>query len=118
MRIVTIILALILGIYMLFNGVFELFTNRLFEEEHIPRPWMAIVNGLGMNVVTLGPIFIVWATAWFYFAYLLLNKERHAYIIGVMISVLTLAYFPFGTIISVATIGLLRSNKNPSGLLR
>jgi hypothetical protein len=118
MRIAAIILALVLGIYMLFNGVYELFTNRLFAEEHIPRPWMAIVNAFGLNVVTLGPIFIVWAMAWFYFAYLLLMKERKAYIVGLGISLLTLLYFPFGTLTGIVTIGLLRSNRKPSGLLR
>jgi uncharacterized membrane protein HdeD (DUF308 family) len=118
MRIITIVLATLLGCYMLFNGIFELLTNRLFAEEHIPRPWMGIVNGLGLNIVALGPIFIVWGTAWFYFAYLLLKKERNAYVIGLCISLLTLLYFPFGSAIAVATIGLLRSNKKPSGLLR
>jgi hypothetical protein len=108
----------LLGCYMLFNGIFELLNNRVFAEEHIPRPWMGMVNGLGLNVVALGPIFMVWAAAWFYFAYLLFKKERSAYMIGLGISVVTLLYFPFGTIISIATIGLLRSNKKPSGLLR
>jgi uncharacterized membrane protein HdeD (DUF308 family) len=117
-RIIAVILGSILGIYMLFNGIFELVTNRLFAETHIPRPWMAIVNELSINVVALGPIFIVWGIMWLYFAFLLWNKKRKAYWVGLAMSVLSLVYFPFGTVIGMATITLLRSNRKPSGLLR
>jgi hypothetical protein len=118
MRITAVVLGALLGCFMLFNSMYQLLTDTFFAWGVIPRPWIDIVVSFGINPYTLSPVFLVWGTAWVYFAHLLWHKQRRAYTIGLVASVFTLWYFPFGTIISVAVIGLLRSNRKPSGLLR
>jgi hypothetical protein len=81
-----------------------------------PGPWANLFYGLNINVFKLGPLFIIFGLLWLLWVYALLTHQSWAYTFGLLISVLTLWYLPFGTILSILVIIVLLFARQKAGL--
>jgi hypothetical protein len=100
MKYVVIVLSSIQGLWMLIDGVFVLVNGRYIGPEK-PGPWASVVGATGVDVFKLGPIFVLYGVAWLIFVAALLMDATWARTLGIVLSILTLWYLPFGTVISV-----------------
>jgi hypothetical protein len=100
MKILLVLLALINGGYMLADGIYVLMKGKYIGPEK-PGPWAALFEKMNVNVFQLGPMFVVFGIAWLVFAYAVWTGQPSARSMGIVLSLLTLWYLPFGTLISV-----------------
>jgi hypothetical protein len=100
MRYVLIGLALINGLWMLVDGIYVILNGKYIGPEK-PGPWASLVGLSGIDVFKLGPVFIAFGLAWLIFAVGLFSGSEWARWAGIAVSVLTLWYLPFGTLISL-----------------
>ncbi|MGD0711735.1 MAG: hypothetical protein ABR968_11230, partial [Bacteroidales bacterium] len=80
-----------------------------------PGPWSKLFTSCGINAFNLGPLFIVFGICWLTFLTALWLNQSWAYTLGLIISVLTLWYLPFGTFISIIVFILLIIAKQKLG---
>ena len=107
MRYVVIVLSLINGLWMLIDGIYVLANGKFIGPEK-PGPWAALMALTGVDVFKMGPLFVLFGIAWLSFVGALLTGVPWARNFGLVLSVLTLWYLPFGTLISlVVLIGLI-----------
>lgn len=69
-----------------------------------PGPWVSLIGVTGVDVYELGPVFIVFGLAWLAFVGAFLAEQARARNFGIVISLLTLWYLPFGTLISLVVL--------------
>lgn len=100
MRYVVLVLSLIQGLWMLVDGIYVIVNGKYIGPEK-PGPWASVVRLTGVDVFKLGPVFILFGIAWLVFAGALFMNAAWARNLGIVLSVLTLWYLPFGTLISV-----------------
>ena len=105
-RILLIIFALINGGYMLADGIYVLINGKFIGPEK-PGPWALVFERLDVNVFRLGPMFVLFGVVWLAFAAGLFTEKVWAIYLGAAISILTIWYFPIGTLLSVAVIVLI-----------
>ena len=110
MKLLTLLLALLNGGYMLADGIHVLAKGKYIGPER-PGPWAALFSRLEVNVFKLGPLFVVFGILWLTFAIGLWTQQAWSYWFGIAVSVLTLWYVPFGTLISLMTLIVLLSSK-------
>jgi hypothetical protein len=106
MKIILLLLAFVNGAFMLTDGIFVI-VNRKYIGPEKPGPWAAIFSAFGVDVFKLGPMFVVFGVAWLVFVLALFMDQRWAHPFGVGLSIATLWYLPFGTLISVVALVLL-----------
>ena len=106
MKIIVSILSLLNGGYMLADGIFVLLKGKYIGPAK-PGPWSKLFTSCGINVFNLGPLFILFGLCWLVFLAGLWLNQSWAYLLGIVISVLTLWYLPFGTFISLILLILL-----------
>lgn len=106
MKNVIIALGLLNGIYMIVDGVFVMVKGKYIGPER-PGPWAIGFEKLGFDVFRLGPMFIMFGVAWIAFVVSFSMEKPIAVYIGLLLSILTLWYLPFGTVISIAVMILL-----------
>ena len=114
MKILISILGLINGGYMLLDGIFVLLKGKYIGPPK-PGPWANLFYKLDMNVFKLGPLFILFGLIWVVFIFGFWTNQSWAYILGLIISVLTLWYLPFGTLISIFILVVLLISKQKLG---
>jgi hypothetical protein len=68
MKILIIILGCINGGYMLLDGIYVMLKGKYIGPEK-PGPWAELFYKFGINVFKLGPLFIVFGTAWLLFVF-------------------------------------------------
>lgn len=100
------VLGLANGAYMLADGVFVILYGKYIGPEK-PGPWAAIFQRFDLDVLRMGPIFIGFGLVWLVFGISFLSDRAWASRLGLVISILTLWYLPFGTIVSVCVLVLL-----------
>lgn len=100
MRYVVIAISLINGLWMLIDGVYVMAAGKYIGPER-PGPWASLVLLTGIDVFKLGPMFVLFGIAWLAFAAAFLLESNWARNFGIILSVLTLWYLPFGTLISI-----------------
>ena len=115
MKILLTLLAFVNGAYMLLDGIFVMLKGKYIGPEK-PGPWANLFYRLNMDVFKLGPLFIIYGLLWLIFLFGLLTNQNWAYLLGLIISVLTLWYLPVGTIIAVAVIVILITARAKIGL--
>lgn len=103
MKYLVAVLALINGAWMLIDGVHVMVNGKYIGPEK-PGPWASLVGVTGVDVFKLGPVFILFGFAWFAFVGAILTGQAWARSFGIAISVLTLWYLPFGTLISLVVL--------------
>lgn len=115
MKILLTILGLLNGGYMLLDGLFVLFKGKYIGPEK-PGPWANLFYKLNVDVFKLGPLFIIFGLLWLIWLYALWANQSWAYIFGVLISILTLWYLPFGTLFSIIILVVLLTARTKLGL--
>ena len=106
MKYVVLGLALINGAWMLVDGVYVLLNGKYIGPEK-PGPWASLISTTGVDVFKLGPLFIVFGFAWLLFVFGFWTEAAWSRTFGLIVSVLTLWYLPFGTLISITVLALL-----------
>ncbi|MEO7443978.1 MAG: hypothetical protein ABIT96_09495 [Ferruginibacter sp.] len=115
MKILIILLAFLNGGYMLFDGLFVMIKGKYFGPAK-PGPWANLFYKMNINVFRMGPLFIVFGLLWLAWIYSLWTNQHWSYHFGLVLGVLTLWYFPFGTLFSLIIIGTLFFAKKKLGL--
>ena len=100
MKYVVIGLSLINGLWMLIDGVYVT-TNGKYIGPEKPGPWASLIGLTGIDVFKLGPLFVVFGIAWLTFVAAMFLEANWARSLGFILSIATLWYLPFGTVISV-----------------
>ena len=107
MRYAIIGLSLINGLWMLVDGIYVLTRGKYIGPEK-PGPWASVVGLTGVDVFKLGPVFVLFGLAWLTFVGAFWFDQPWSRTFGIALSVLTLWYLPFGTLIAVIVlVGLL-----------
>ena len=114
MKILITILGLLNGGYMLLDGIYVILKGKYIAPEK-PGPWANLFYKLKIEVFNLGPLFIAFGVLCLFWLYCLLTHQSWAYILGIVISVLTLWYLPVGTIFSVIILLILVFAKQKLG---
>lgn len=100
MKYVVLALSLINGLWMLVDGIFVSVKGKYIGPEK-PGPWASVLSVTGVDVFKLGPLFILFGVAWLVFAWAFWMDTSWARGLGLGLSILTLWYLPFGTLISI-----------------
>lgn len=100
MKYVVLALSLINGLWMLVDGIFVSVKGKYIGPEK-PGPWASVLSVTGVDVFKLGPLFILFGVAWLVFAWAFWMDKGWARGLGLGLSILTLWYLPFGTLISI-----------------
>ena len=103
MKYLVIGLSLINGLWMLIDGIYVMMSGKYIGPEK-PGPWASVVFLIGIDVFKLGPLFVLFGLAWLVFGGAIFSEASWARIFGVVLSVLTLWYLPFGTLISIVVL--------------
>jgi hypothetical protein len=105
-KIIVSIIALVIGGWMIFDGIYVLITGKYFGPEK-PGPWSDLVSFFGVNPFDLGILFITLGVLWLSFLVGVLLKKAWAWFGAVFTAVATLWYLPVGTVLSLIYIALL-----------
>ena len=103
MKYLTIGLSLINGLWMLIDGIYVTANGKYIGPEK-PGPWASLISLTGVDVFKLGPVFILFGVAWLVFGGALRSDATSARTFGVVLSIATLWYLPFGTLISLVVL--------------
>src|SRR5689334_7770756 len=103
MKILIIILSLIIGGFMLIDGIYVM-TKGKYIGPPKPGPWAELFYKFDVNVFKLGPLFIIYGIIWIAFLIGVLTNQSWAYMLGIVISIASLWYLPVGTLISIAVL--------------
>lgn len=106
MKYLIIGLSSINGLWMLIDGVYVLMNGKYIGPEK-PGPWASLIGFTGVDVFKLGPVFFLFGLAWLIFAGAVWADASWSRVFGIVLSVLTLWYLPFGTLISIIVLLLL-----------
>jgi hypothetical protein len=106
MKYVVLILSFINGLWLLIDGVYVMLNGKYIGPEK-PGPWASVLSLTGVDVFKLGPMFLAFGLAWLAFAFGLFKSSGWAFWWGIVVSIVTLWYLPFGTIISLAVLAAL-----------
>ncbi len=115
MRVLVTALAVLNGGYMLADGTYVLLRGKYLGPEN-PGPWSMLFQKLGIDVFSAGPLFIVFGILWLILIYAIWTSQQWTFTYGVIISILTLWYLPFGTLISLAVLSLMLSSRQGIGI--
>ena len=115
MKVLITILGLLNGSYMLLDGLFVLFKGKYIGPAK-PGPWANLFYKLNVDVLKLGPLFIIFGLLWLVWLFALWTNQNWAYVFGLIISILTLWYLTVGTLFSVIILVVLLAAKDKVGL--
>jgi hypothetical protein len=100
MKTLIAILGMLNGGYMIADGIYVMAKGKYIGPEK-PGPWADLFMSMGIDVFSLGPLFILFGIAWQVWVYGLLTNRRWAFSFGIMLCILTLWYLTVGTAVSV-----------------
>jgi hypothetical protein len=100
------ILGLLNGGYMLADGIYVLANGKYIGPEK-PGPWADLFSKMGVDVFSLGPLFIVFGIAWLVWSYAIANNRNWGFSFGILLCILTLWYLTVGTAVSIIILVLL-----------
>ena len=105
-KVVASLIALLIGGWMIFDGIHVLRTGKYFGPEK-PGPWSNVVAAIGLDPFRLGVPFIALGALWLVFLFAMLLHQSWAWHAALLTAILTLWYLPVGTILSLLYISLL-----------
>lgn len=108
---ILLLLAIVNGGWMIFDGIHVLLHGRYFGPERA-GPWADLVSTAGLDPYALGIPFIILGGAWIGGFTLWLRGVRYAWVSCLAIACLTLWYIPVGSLFAVTAIGLLLWSRN------
>jgi len=100
MKIVFTLLGLLNGGFMLLDGIYVTLKGKYIGPEK-PGPWAEVFYKMNVDVFKLGWLVILYGLLWLIWIYALWTNQNWTYVFGLAISILTLWYFPFGTLTSI-----------------
>lgn len=100
MKILITVLGFLNGIYMLVDGIFVI-TNGKYIGPEKPGIWSYFFLKLGINVFKLGYFFVIYGLLWLFWVFSLWTNQSWTTVMGIILSILTLWYLPFGTLFSL-----------------
>jgi hypothetical protein len=100
---------LLQGGYMLFDGMHRLLTGSYFGGQL--GPWAALVSAVGINPASMAPVFVVLGALWLVGGVALPFRARWSTGLLIAVSVISLAYLVFGTILSLIALVILLMNR-------
>ena len=115
MKLVIVVLGFLNGGYMLLDGIYVMLKGKYIGPPK-PGPWANLFYKLNVDVFKLGPLFIVFGIIWLFFLYSLWTSQSWTYLLGLIISILTLWYLPVGTIVSLIIMLLLLTYRSKLGI--
>lgn len=106
MKIILCLIALLTGTFMLVDGITVMVKGRYIGPPE-PGPWAGLFRAFGINVFSLGPLFLIYGIAWLILVYGTLTNQAWSIRYGLVLAILTLWYLPIGTLMSVIAFILL-----------
>ena len=113
-KVSLLILALLNGGWMLFDGLHVLKKGKYFGPDE-PGVWSKIVASLGINPFSIGPVFVVLGLVWFVSVAGLLTATSWGWLALMVTAAATLWYVKVGTVISIIVMVLLLVFKSSLG---
>lgn len=110
MKIIILLLSIINGSYMLVDGIYCLIKGKYIGPEK-PGPWANLFYKFKIDVFKLSPLFILYGMVWFLFIFTLWTNQSYAFPFGIIISLATLWYLPIGTLLSLMILVILLASK-------
>ena len=105
-KIITSLIALLVGGWMIFDGIYVLARGKYFGPEK-PGLWSDLIGAIGVDPFNLGPLFIAFGLLWLLFLAALLLRQSWGWQAAMLTAILTLWYLPVGTVLSLLYILLL-----------
>jgi hypothetical protein len=105
-KLIISLIALVVGGWMVFDGIHVLTTGKYFGPEK-PGLWSDVVASIGVDPFRLGVLFIALGVLWLLFLAVLLLRQSWGWHAALLTAILTLWYLPVGTILSLLYILLL-----------
>jgi len=105
-KISVILLALLNGGWMLFDGLHVIRKGKYFGPEE-PGLWSNIVASFGINPFSMGPFFVILGLVWYVSVVGFLLSSSWGWLALLVSAIATLWYVKIGSIISVIVIALL-----------
>jgi hypothetical protein len=109
-RIVLLGISMLQGGYMLFDGVHKLRTGSYFGS-HL-GPWAHLVSSVGIEPGAMAPVFVVLGMLWLTGGIAAVLRFRWSALLLTVLSLISLAYLVFGTLLSVAALVLLFARRD------
>jgi len=103
MKYVVFALSSINGLWMLVDGIYVIANGKYIGPEK-PGPWASLISITGVDVFKLGPAFALFGVVWLVFVGAFFADASWAKGLGIVLSVLTLWYLPFGTLVSIVVL--------------
>lgn len=100
------ILALLNGGWMLFDGVHVIRRGKYFGPPE-PGPWSKIVVAVGLNPISLGPVFVGLGFVWLAAALGIIFGYGWGWWLSLAVAFCTLWYIPIGALFSLLSIAVL-----------
>jgi hypothetical protein len=97
------------GGYMIFDGMHRLHVGSYFGGRL--GPWAALVSAVGISPGSMAPVFVVLGALWLVAGVAFLCRARVATALVIAVSVISLAYLVFGTILSLLALTLLLTHR-------
>jgi hypothetical protein len=88
---------------MLIDGIYVIANGKYIGPEK-PGPWASLIGMTGVDVFKLGPLFVLFGLAWLALVAAIFANAAWARNFGIVLSILTLWYLPFGTLISIVVL--------------
>ena len=104
-KIIMALLGLVNGLWMLFDGIYVLLQGKYYGHE-TPGYWSIPLAALGIDPLQFGPVFVLIGIVWLFYVFAILTSLSWSLLLGILVSVATLWYIPFGTIISLVLLAL------------
>ena len=95
---------------MLADGIYVMLKGKFIGPEK-PGPWASLFYKLNIDVFKTGSMFIFLGMVWLIFLAGFWANQNWAYLLGLLVSILSLWYLPIGTIISILLIVLIMTFK-------
>ncbi len=117
MRIVIFIIALLMGGWMVIDGLHVLIFDK-FICPGWPGPWAGIISAVGLDPMRFGLVFVAFGIDWIAGGIGVIRDRRWGYYLTLIIAVLSLWYLTIGTLLAILAIVLVvvcLSRKQPAG---
>ena len=102
----AVVVAVIAGGWMVFDGVHVLLRGKYFGPER-PGPWSVPFVKLGVDPFAMGPLFIALGAAWLVCLIALMSGQAWGWWGAVIVALETLWYAPLGTVLALVYLALL-----------
>lgn len=105
MRIAIFIIALLMGGWMIIDGLYVLIFDK-FICRGWPGPWAGIVSAVGLDPMRFGLVFVAFGIDWLAGGIGVIRDRRWGYYLTLIIAVLSLWYLTIGTLLAILALVL------------